>query len=209
MGPPSSAVLPLMAIIVLVLMGAAAMAVDLGWLYWQSLEVQDGADAAALAGVVYEPDLRTEAHTEAVAAAAENGFDDASASTTVTVIDLIDDDAAVVNDSMLRVTIEHEVGTFFMKPLGLDSVTVARSTVAEYVQPLPMGSPESRLHQRKPDQADRMIDDQTGPIRTWEPVSGNRSLSSRSSDPRKPRSAVKLALSTTDRIITTTVGSHR
>ncbi len=51
------AILPLMAIIIMVLMGAAAMAVDLGWLYWQSLEVQHGADAAALAGVVYEPDL--------------------------------------------------------------------------------------------------------------------------------------------------------
>ncbi len=44
------AVLPLMAIVILVLMGAAAMAVDLGWLYYQSLEIQHGADAAALAG---------------------------------------------------------------------------------------------------------------------------------------------------------------
>ncbi len=44
------AVLPLMAIVSLVLMGAAAMAVDLGWLYYQSLEIQHGADAAALAG---------------------------------------------------------------------------------------------------------------------------------------------------------------
>jgi Flp pilus assembly protein TadG len=39
-----------MAIVLVVLMGAAAMAVDLGWLYYQSLEIQHGADAAALAG---------------------------------------------------------------------------------------------------------------------------------------------------------------
>ena len=62
-----------MAILLVVLMGAAAMAVDLGWLFWQSIEIQHGADAAALAGVAYEPDLRTEAHTEATASAFTNG----------------------------------------------------------------------------------------------------------------------------------------
>lgn len=44
--------MPLMAIMLIVLLGAAAMAVDLGWLFWQSIEIQHGADAAALAGVV-------------------------------------------------------------------------------------------------------------------------------------------------------------
>jgi len=44
------AVLPVMAFLLVVLMGAAAMAVDLGWLFWQSIEIQHGADAAALAG---------------------------------------------------------------------------------------------------------------------------------------------------------------
>jgi Flp pilus assembly protein TadG len=77
------AILPLMAIMLVVLIGTAAMAVDLGWLYWQSIEIQHGADAAALAGVVYEPDFHTEAHTEAIAAAAQNGFDDADAGTSL------------------------------------------------------------------------------------------------------------------------------
>ncbi|MCH8129195.1 MAG: hypothetical protein IIC70_04745, partial [Acidobacteria bacterium] len=67
-----------MAIMLVVLMGAAAMAVDLGWLFWQSIEVQHGADAAALSWVVYEPSLRTEAHVEGMAAAAENGYVDTS-----------------------------------------------------------------------------------------------------------------------------------
>ena len=45
-------VLLLMAVLVMVLLGVAAMAVDLGWLYWNSIEIQNGADSAALAGVL-------------------------------------------------------------------------------------------------------------------------------------------------------------
>jgi len=137
------AVLPLMAILLVVLIGAAAMAVDLGWLYWQSIEIQHGADAAALSGVIYEPDLRTEAHTEALAAAAVNGYDDGAPGTTVTVSDFVDDPTAVENSSQLRVTIAHQVDTFFMKIFGLNDVDIARSAVAQYSPPLLMGSPES------------------------------------------------------------------
>ena len=46
------AILPMMAIMLIVLIGAAAMAVDLGWMFWQSIEIQHGADAAALSGVI-------------------------------------------------------------------------------------------------------------------------------------------------------------
>jgi len=137
------AVLPLMAIVLVVLLGTAAMAVDLGWLLWQSIEIQHGADAAALAGVVYEPDLRTEAHTEAAASAITNGYDDLLPSTTVSVIDSIDDNTAVDHDGQLRVTITHRVDTFFLKIFGLNDMAIARTAVAEYVQPLAMGSPES------------------------------------------------------------------
>ncbi|GMQ84439.1 MAG: hypothetical protein BMS9Abin07_0003 [Acidimicrobiia bacterium] len=137
------AILPLMAIMLVVLLGAAAMAVDLGWLYWQSIEIQHGADASALAGVVYEPDFRTEAHTEAVAAAAENGYVDGASGATVTVVDFTDDPTAVDSDSMLRVTVTVQVQTFFMKVFGLNNVDIGRTAVAEYVQPLPMGSPDS------------------------------------------------------------------
>ena len=136
------AILPLMAIVLVVLMGAAAMAVDLGWLFWQSIEIQHGADAAALAGVAYEPDRRTEAHTEATAAAFTNGYDDASSGTTVAVVDYVDDNTAVDHDGQMRVTITHQVNTFFLKVFGLNDVDIARTAVAEYVLPLPMGSPE-------------------------------------------------------------------
>jgi len=95
------AILPLMAIMLMVLIGAAAMAVDLGWLFWQSIEIQHGADAAALSGVIYEPDQRTEAHTEGIAAAAENGYVDTSLGgpDTVQIIDFVDDPSLVERDN--------------------------------------------------------------------------------------------------------------
>ncbi|GMQ85586.1 MAG: hypothetical protein BMS9Abin07_1153 [Acidimicrobiia bacterium] len=137
------AVLVLMAIFLAVLMGAAAMAVDLGWLFWQSIEIQHGADSAALAGVVFEPDQQTEAHTEAIASALENGYDDGLPATTVTVSDIGDLPLVVANENELRVTITHQVDTFFMKVFGLTDVDIARTAVAQYTPPLLMGSPGS------------------------------------------------------------------
>ena len=137
------AILPMMAMFLVVLMGFAAMAIDLGWLFWNSVEIQHGADAAALAGVVYEPDLRLEAHAEAIASASENGYDDGAAGTTVSVVDFVDDPGAVVNESMLRVTVTHSVSTFFLALFGFESFDISRTAVAEYVQPLALGSPES------------------------------------------------------------------
>ncbi|GMQ85585.1 MAG: hypothetical protein BMS9Abin07_1152 [Acidimicrobiia bacterium] len=137
------AVLVLMAIFLAVVMGAAAMAVDLGWLFWQSLEIQHGADTAALAGVVFEPDKQPEAHTEAIASALENGYDDGLPGTTVTVSDSGDLPLVVANETELRVTITHQVNTFFMKIFGLAAVDISRTAVAQYTPPLLMGSPSS------------------------------------------------------------------
>ena len=140
-------IMPLMAIMLIVLLGAAAMAVDLGWLFWQSIEIQHGADAAALAGVVYEPSLRPEAHTEGMAAAAKNRFVDISLGgpDPVQIIDFVDDPTAVDNDNQLRATVTHSVPTFFMKVFGLDSVAITRTAVAEYVLPIALGSPDPIL----------------------------------------------------------------
>ena len=138
------AVLPLMAMMLLVLLGTAAMTVDLGWLYWQSIEIQHGADAAALAGVIYEPDQRLEAHTQGTAAAAENGFvHDPSNGNIIELIDFADDPTAVEHSSQLRATVTQRVPTFFMKVFGINDVDISRTALAEYVQPLALGSPES------------------------------------------------------------------
>ncbi len=141
------AILPMMAIMLIVLIGAAAMAVDLGWLFWQSIEIQHGADAAALGGVIYEPDQRTEAHTEGIGAAAENGYVDTSLGgpDTVQIIDFVDDPTLVEHDNQLRATVTHSVPTFFLKVFGIDSVDIQRTAVAQYTLPLFLGSPESYL----------------------------------------------------------------
>ena len=142
-GEERGTILVIMAFIIVTLLGVVGFSVDLGWAYWNGLEIQHGADAAALAGVIYEPGQRTEAHTEALAAAFENGYDNALPGTTITVVDFEDDPTAVENDSQLRATVSHEIDTFFIKIFGIDTLTVARTAVAEYVAPLPMGSPDS------------------------------------------------------------------
>ncbi len=138
------AVLVIMSLFVVVLLGVAAMAVDLGWMYWNSIEVQHGADAAALGGVVYVATDADRAKIEAKRAAAENGYVDIALGGTdvVAVIDAFDDPSAVDNTSQLRTVVTHDVPTFFVKIFGMDTVTISRSAVAEYVLPLPLGSPE-------------------------------------------------------------------
>ncbi|MCH8130817.1 MAG: hypothetical protein IIC70_13095, partial [Acidobacteria bacterium] len=121
---------------IVVLMGAAAMAVDLGWLFWQSIEIQHGADAAALAGVVYEPDQRDEAHTQGTAAAVENGFvHDPLNGDEIEILDFVDDPTAVEQSSQLRAIVTRRVPTFFMKVFGLGTVDISRTALAEYEPP--------------------------------------------------------------------------
>ena len=122
------------------MMGMAGMVIDYGWLYWNGIKIQHGADAAALAGVIYEPADQATADTEAKNAASENGYLDLNATTTVTPIDFKEDPNAVNNANQLAVTVSHEVPTFFMKVFGIDTVTITRRSVAEYALPLAMGS---------------------------------------------------------------------
>jgi Flp pilus assembly protein TadG len=138
-------VLPLMALLLVVLLGAVGFAVDLGWVYWNSIEIQHGADATALAGVVYVASDTDRAKVEGRAVAAANGYVDAilGGPDIVEIIALEDDAAAVANSFQLRATVTHEVPTFFMKVFGMNSLAISRTAVAEYVLPLPLGSPES------------------------------------------------------------------
>ena len=55
-------------------------------------------------------------------------------------VDFEDDPTAVENDSQLRATVSHEINTFFISIFGIDTLTIARTAVAEYIAPLPMGS---------------------------------------------------------------------
>ena len=79
----SGATVVIVALLLTVLLGMAAFALDFGWLYWNVIKVQHGADAAALSGVIYEPNNRTQAYVQAIQAASENGYNPADAGTAV------------------------------------------------------------------------------------------------------------------------------
>ncbi|MGB5379529.1 MAG: pilus assembly protein TadG-related protein [Acidimicrobiia bacterium] len=130
----------LVALMMSVLLGMAAFAVDFGWIYWNVIKIQHGADAAALSGVIYEPGSQVLAYGNALEAAAENGYVHGSPGTTVVPVDFEEDSTAVENANQLRVTVSDNVPTFFMSIFGFDSITISKHAIAEYVLPLAMGS---------------------------------------------------------------------
>jgi len=125
------------AISVIAFVGLCAIVIDVSWFWASSLRVQRAADAAALAGVIRLPADVTGARALARAEAKKNGFDDTVAGVTV------DADPDPVNNRRLHVTVSAEVGTFFARVLGITSFQASRTSKAEYVLPVPMGSPEN------------------------------------------------------------------
>jgi hypothetical protein len=113
------------------LLAMTALAVDLGWYYLNSTRVQRAADAAALAGVVYLPGFPASAQAEAENAAQANGLNPAGVTGTP------------VNDNQYQVTVAANVPMFFATVVGIDSLPLSRTATAEYIKPVPMGSPFS------------------------------------------------------------------
>ena len=122
-----------------------AMVVDIGWYWSNGLRIQRAADAGALAGSVYLPcqtalvnNTCAAADTAAKAAAKRNGYDTLDANTTVTTTV-----NPSVNPRQLNVTISAKVGTMFLKVVGIQTLDAAKISKAEFVLPVPMGSPLS------------------------------------------------------------------
>jgi Flp pilus assembly protein TadG len=127
-------VLALTALVLLPLLLISAMAVDFGAWYTQGSRMQKAADAAALAGVVWLPDL-TEATSVAKETAKANGYDDALSNVTVAVTKL--------SDNELKVVITDTAGKVYLAKWVKNSVTISRSATAKYVLPVPLGSPRN------------------------------------------------------------------
>lgn len=123
------ATLPLVAGILVALLALASLAVDLGWVYLSAARLQRAADASALAGVVHLPSNNAKVDTDTAAAATANGFGAANLNW------------VALDDNKLQVTLGVTVPTFLIKVVGIDTVTISRSATAEYVKPVPMGSP--------------------------------------------------------------------
>jgi hypothetical protein len=117
----------------------AALAVDVGSWYVKAQEIQRAADAAALAGVPFMPDFYDDAVIQARATAAKNGFQHGTNGVNVDV------QPVPGNRRRLQVTItDPRVRTYF-GVLVRDQISVARSATAEYVLPVPLGSPRNYL----------------------------------------------------------------
>jgi len=129
-----------LALLAVVLMLFTAFAVDLGWFYLNANKIQRAADNAALAGVVYMPDQTPIAIDRAERIAEANGYEDGADGAALTIVPQPDG-----KKNQLEVTVTDSVQTFFLKVIGRDTQTISRTGRAEYVKPLPMGSPLSQF----------------------------------------------------------------
>ena len=125
---------------VFVLFAMMALVIDLSWYWGNTLKVQRAADAAAMAGAVWLPGNVTQATTSARTEATKNGYTNpgggcAAGSVCVTPAQDTSD------PQQLNVTVTTPVPTFFMRVLGIQSITATRTAKAVYIQKLPMGSP--------------------------------------------------------------------
>jgi hypothetical protein len=116
------------------LLAFSALAVDLAWIYLSASRLQNAADAAALAGVVNVPGFLDRAQDEAEDAAHANGFP-VGGTNTVTAIPL--------GDHSLEVTLTTSTPTHFLKALGIGQFDISRTSTAQYVKPVPLGSPNN------------------------------------------------------------------
>lgn len=108
----------IVALMLVVLLSAAALAVDLGAAYAKSAKVQNTCDAAALAAAYKLPD------SDATIATAkdfvkENGIDPEHATVTIN-----------TTGSRVEVSIKEEVNTGFAKVIGINHVKINKSAIA-------------------------------------------------------------------------------
>ncbi len=114
------------------LLAVSAFAVDLGWVYLNSTRAQQAADSAALAGVVNLPSFVAQAQTDAENAAAANDFPIGGTNTLV---------ATPLPENKLHVELRTQIPTFFLKVVGINTMSITREATAQYVLPVPLGSP--------------------------------------------------------------------
>ena len=158
---PRGQVLVIFAFLLTILIGMAAFVVDIAWIWSHQLQVQRAADAGALAGVVHLPQQPDDARTAAQDESQKNGYEDGEDGVVV--------DARQDPDFGRRmiVTVSAPVDTFFMRVFGFDQVTVSRTSRAEYILPVPMGSPQNYLG------VGRLVDSVTTTTTTTSTVTGD------------------------------------
>lgn len=135
-------VLALFVFVTFIIIGMVAVVVDVAWFWTNQQAMQRAADAGALAGAVYLPGDRTRAYAAAHAETTKNGYTSGQNGVTVTPTQ------DTGNRRRLRVDISGPVQAYFARvfcALGPCTEQVASrvTSVAEFVLPVPMGSPQN------------------------------------------------------------------
>jgi Flp pilus assembly protein TadG len=125
-----------------VIIGMVAIVIDVAWFWSNQQRMQRAADAGALAGAVFLPGDQPGAYSAARAEATKNGY--TSGVNGVTVTPLQDSG----NFRRLRVTISGPVDSYFARAFCAvtsctQQVTSRVTGLAEFVLPVPMGSPQN------------------------------------------------------------------
>ncbi len=122
---------------IFVFVGMCAVVVDVAWYWVNNLRMQRAADAAALAGVIWLPQDVTTGVSVARAEATKNGYTSGIGGYTVT------PRQDPTNPRRMLVNIKGPVHTYFANLFGLTLFNASRDSKAEYVLPVPMGSPQN------------------------------------------------------------------
>lgn len=130
-------VIAMTALLLLPLMAFTGLAVDLGSWYARAAQIQRTTDAAALAGVAFLPLDEGDAIDAALDVAEQNGFETGVDGVSVTAVPLVGD--------RMRVTITDSSVPQYFTTMFRSAVSVTRSSTAEYVPPIRMGSPRNFL----------------------------------------------------------------
>jgi hypothetical protein len=128
-------VLGLTALFIVPLLLFTGFAVDLGAWTATASRAQAAADAASLAGVVYLPDQPNTAIAKALETARKNGYQNGVNGVTVT--------ATPNARNELQVEIYDPNVEQYFSSVFVSNPTITRSGTAEFIRPVPMGSPES------------------------------------------------------------------
>src|SRR5256886_4968872 len=129
-------VLVIVALMLIPLLGFTGLVSDVAWYEVNLMRIQRAADAAALAGVVYLPGNVAGAQTAAEQEAAKNGYTNGDGGVTVTAT------PEALNNRILGVTVSSPIRSWFARLLGITQFSGRRNARAEFVLPVPMGSPE-------------------------------------------------------------------
>jgi Flp pilus assembly protein TadG len=125
------------ALMITVLLGFFGLVADVGWLQINLVRTQRAADAAALAGAPYLPGNPAGAITAAQNEAIKNGFTNGVNGVVVSAAQ------DTINPNLMNVNVATNVGTFMARLFGINSFRAAREARAEFILPVPMGSPQA------------------------------------------------------------------